>query len=99
MVQGEGLWVNPVWALPGAPLRPELCGPHPDGRSCPQRMGAVPKGQAPWRGWAGKGGWAGSPPVKGLYLLKPQFPLCAERAPRLRSALAAGPTGARSTEV
>lgn len=43
MVQGEGLWVNPVWALPGAPLRPELCGPHPDARSCPQLMGAVPK--------------------------------------------------------
>lgn len=43
MVQGEGLWVNPVWVLPGAPLRPELCGPHPDARSCPQLMGAVPK--------------------------------------------------------
>lgn len=73
--------------------------PPPMPGPVPQLMGAVPKARLHGEDGQDREDGQAVTLVKGLYILKPQFPLCAERTPRLRSPLATGPTGARSTEV
>lgn len=93
MVQGEGLWINPVWALPGALLRPGSCGPSLMPVPVPSLMGAVPKSGL--RGENRQDRQDG----QAFTFSSLSFPFVQKGPPGSAPLWPLGPTGARSTEV